>query len=95
MRSFEAMSAVRARLAALQDEPPGPRASGQRAAFWRAQQQITRARSLEDLRRWCLDCLQRPRGLAPEHENDYLRGYRIGFQLLLRDLRRIEGRRRR
>lgn len=89
------MAAIRARLAALQHEPPSPRASGQRAAFWRAQQQISRARSLEDLRRWCLDSLQRPRGLDPEHENDYLRGYRIGFQLLLRDLRRIEARGRR
>jgi hypothetical protein len=93
MPAFEAMAAIQARLAALQQETPSARASGQRAAFWRAQQQLGRSRTVEDLRRYCLDALQRPRRLDPEHENDYLRGYRLGFQILLRDLRRIEARR--
>ena len=93
MPAFEAMAAIQARLAALRQERPSPLTSGQRAAFWRAQQQLGRARNLEDLRRYCLDALQHPRWLDPEHENDYLRGYRAGFQLLLGDLRRIEARR--
>jgi hypothetical protein len=95
MLTFEARAAIQARLAALRHEERSASASGQRAALWRAQQQITRARSLEDLRRYCLDALQRPRYLDPEDENDYLRGYRLGFQMLLRDLRGIEARRQR
>lgn len=94
MPAFEARAAIQARLAALHGEERCPRLSGQRAAFWRAQQQVGRARSLEDLRRYCLDALARPRSLNPEHENDYLRGYRLGFQILLSDIRRIEARRR-
>lgn len=93
MAAQEVMTTIQARLAALRQEVPSPRSSGQRAALWRAQQQVARARSLEDLRRYCLDSLQRPRWLDPEHENDYLRGYRQGFQMLLSDLRRIEARR--
>jgi len=70
--------------------PRGPLASGRRAALWRAQQHAARVdRSLEDLRRYCLDALK-PRLLDQEHENDYLRGYREGFQAVLREIRRIE-----
>ncbi len=94
MLTFEAKAAIQARLAALQREARSAYVSGQRAALWRAQQQLTRARTLDDLRRYCLDSLQRPRSLDPQHENDYLRGYRLGFQILLRDLRRIETRQR-
>ena len=94
MPASDAGAAIRARLAAVQRDERCPSRSGQRAAFWRAQQQLGRARSLEDLRRYCLDALQRPRSLDPEHENEYLRGYRLGFQMLLSDIRRIEGRRR-
>ena len=93
MPAFEAMAAIQSRLTALRHEERSARASGQRAAFWRAQQQMVRARSLDDLRRYCLDALQRPRFLDPEHENDYLKGYRLCFQILLRDLRRIEAQR--
>ena len=93
MPAFEAMAAIQSRLAALRHEERSARASGQRAAFWRAQQQMVRARSLEDLRRYCLDALQRPLFLNPEHENDYLKGYRLWFQMLLRDLGTIVARR--
>ncbi len=92
MLTLEARAAIQARLAALGHEERSPRASGQRAALWRAQQQLARARNLDDLRRYLLDSLQRPRLLDPEHESEYVRGYRLGFQMLLSDVRRIETR---
>jgi hypothetical protein len=87
----EALAAIAGRLAELRKEPPSELASGERAALWRAQQEAARpGRGLEDLRRYCLEALQHPRFLDAEHENDYLRGYRRGFQLMLREIRRIE-----
>ena len=93
MLAMDLIPMIRARLAEL--ERGDPLASGQRAAFWRAQQQAARIEhTLEDVRRYCLDALK-PRLLDEEHENDYLRGYREGFQTVLRDIRRLETRGRR
>jgi hypothetical protein len=96
MLAREALTAISARLAELDGEQRGPQSSGQRAALWRTQQEAARrGRSLEDLRRYCLNSLDQRRSLDPEHENDYLRGYRRGLQLVLREIRRIETRQRR
>jgi hypothetical protein len=63
-------------------------ASGRRAALWRAQQHAaTLSHTVEDLRRYCLESLAPRRGVD---ESDYLRGYRQGFQALLREIRRVE-----
>jgi hypothetical protein len=92
----EALAAIAERLAQLRDEQPSELVSGERAALWRAQQEAARSRrSLEDLRHYCLESLRRPMHLDAEHENDYLRGYRRGLQLVLREIRRIEIARRR
>ena len=62
---------------------------------WRAQQYAARVNhSVEDLRRYCLDAL-RPRLLDDDDQNAYLRGYREGFQTVLREIRRLETRTRR
>lgn len=83
-------------MARLDQEPRGPLSSGKRAALWRAQHRAARrGASLDDLRNYCLEALEHPRMLDPEDENDYLRGYRLGFQLVLREVRRIELARRR
>jgi hypothetical protein len=90
MLAMELIPMIRAGLASL--ERGDPLASGRRAALWRAQQQAARIdRTLEDLRRYCLDALK-PRLLDEEHENDYLRGYRQGFQAVLAEIRRLETR---
>ena len=90
----QALGAIRARLAELDGQQRSPHGSGQRAALWRAQHEAARrGRTLQDLRRYCLDALKHPRWLDAEHENDYLRGYRQGLQHVLSDIRRIEGRR--
>jgi hypothetical protein len=87
---IEALVAIRARLGEG-SQGRCPTWSGRRAALWRAQHQAARrGTSLEDLRRYCLEWLARPRLIGPEHESDYLRGYREGLQLVLRDLRAIE-----
>jgi hypothetical protein len=92
MRAMELIPAIRARLDQLGEG--GPLVSGQRAAYWRAQQQAARLdRSVADLRRYCLESL-RSRLLDEENENDYLRGFRQGFQAVLEDIRRVEMRRR-
>jgi len=92
MLAMELIPAIRARLAQLDDERRTPLASGTRAALWRAQQHAARVdRTLEDLRGYCLDALK-PRLLEPQHENDYLRGYREGFQAVLGEIRRLETR---
>lgn len=90
MLAMELIPMIRARLAQLDDERRGPLASGRRAALWRAQQHAARLEhTVEDLRRYCLDALK-PRLLDQQHENDYLRGYREGFQAVLNEIRRIE-----
>jgi hypothetical protein len=93
MRAMEIIPAIRARLEELNGEPGNPLASGRRAAYWRAQQHAARLdRTLADLRRYCLESL-RSRLLDEEDENDYLRGYRQGFQAVLEEIRRVEMRR--
>jgi hypothetical protein len=93
--STDVLAAIRDRLARLDEQRREPLVSGRRAALWRAQHEAARREAtLEQLRRFCLDALARPRLLEPEHENDYLRGYREGLQLVLREIRRIETERR-
>lgn len=89
---MELIPAIRARLAELDARRGDELASGQRAAFWRAQQHAARVdHTLDDLRRFCLDALK-PRLLDERHENDYLRGFREGFQVVLTEIRRLETR---
>jgi hypothetical protein len=93
MAAAELIPAIRARLAALESGRRDALIGGQRAALWRVQQQaVRRANSLEDVRRYCLESL-RPRLLDEQHENEYLRGFRQGFQAVLSDIRRLETRR--
>ena len=87
---MEVIPAIRARLAQLDQSGANAVLSGRRAAFWRAQQHAARLdRTVADLRRYCLGSL-RSRLLDEEDENDYLRGYRQGFQAVLEDIRRVE-----
>jgi hypothetical protein len=91
MLAMEVIPAIRARLAGLEEHDARELRSGQRAALWRAQQHAARLdRTLEDLRRYCLESLDSRRLLDPKDENDYLRGYRIGFQAVLTEIRRLE-----
>jgi hypothetical protein len=91
---MELIPAIRARLAQLESGGARPLTSGQRAALWRAQQHAARVdHTLEDLRRYCLESLRSWRLLDPADENDYLRGYRLGFQAVLKDIRKLELRR--
>lgn len=93
MRAMELIPAIRVRLEELKGQPGSALSSGKRAAFWRAQQHAARVdRTVTDLRRYCLHSL-RSRQLDEEDENDYLRGYRQGFQAVLEDIRRVEMRR--
>jgi hypothetical protein len=91
---MELIPAIRARLAQLDGSGARALTSGQRAALWRAQQHAARFdHSLDDLRRYCLESLRSRRLLGLEDENDYLRGYRLGFQAVLKDIRKLELRR--
>lgn len=93
---MELIPAIRARLEQLDRDGKNALASGRRAALWRAQQQAAPvSKSLEDVRRYCLESLSRRRLLEAEHENDYLRGYREGLQAVLKEIRAIETRGRR
>ena len=88
---MEVIPAIRSRLASLDESGGRALKSGQRAALWRALQQAARVdRSLEDLRRYCLEALERRSFLREEDENDYLRGYRLGFQAVLKEIRKLE-----
>lgn len=88
---MELIPAIRQRLAQLDGQRGDPRASGRRAALWRAQQHAARIEhTVEDLRHYCLQWLGQRRLLDAEHENDYLRGYREGFQAVLREIRRVQ-----
>jgi hypothetical protein len=94
MLAMELIPTIRTLLAELDEERAGALTSGERAALWRAQQHAARIdRTMEDLRRYCLDSLDRWRSLGQSDENDYLRGYRQGFQTVLKEIRRIETRR--
>jgi len=93
MLAMELIPAIRARLAELNAQARDPLASGERAALWRAQQHAARtSRTVDDLRRYCLDALKPRQFLDAEDENDYLRGYRQGFQVVLMEIRAIETR---
>lgn len=84
--AMEMIPAIRRMLEELEAEGD-PVVSGYRAALWRAQQHAASLdHTVEDLRRYCLDSLA-PRRLS---ESDYVRGYREGFQALLREIRRLE-----
>jgi hypothetical protein len=88
MLAMELIPAIRERLAQLDAETGSPVASGRRAALWRAQQHAARLNhTLDDLRGYCLKS-STPRPFIDE--GDYLRGYREGFQAVLKDIRRIE-----
>ena len=101
MLAMELIPTIRARLEQLEanrTNGPGPGrgalASGHRAALWRAQQHAARIdHTLEDLRRYCLESLHSWHFLDEQDENDYLRGYRQGFQAVLKDIRAAESRR--
>lgn len=91
MPNPDALDVIAQALARTDAERPSPLSSGRRAALWRAQHEVgRRGRSLDDLRRYCLDWLARPRLLGAEHEGEYLRGFRQGLQLVLGEIRRIE-----
>ncbi len=90
MLAMDLIPAIRARLTELERHGRDPLAGGQRAALWRAQQHAAHVhRSVDDLRRYCLEAL-RPRLLDEADENDYLRGFRQGFQTVLREIRLAE-----
>jgi hypothetical protein len=94
MLAMELIPAIRVRLARFDEGGTQALRSGQRAALWRAQQYAARIdRTLDDLRRYCLESLDSWQRLDSEDENDYLRGYRLGFQAVLNDIRRLELRR--
>jgi hypothetical protein len=94
LRAMELIPAIRARLEELDAagaDGPDPLVSGHRAALWRAQQRAARIdQTLEDLRAYCLESLRSWRFLDEQDENDYLRGYRQGFQAVLKEIRRLE-----
>jgi hypothetical protein len=87
---MEAIPLIKQRLAETAAAPSDSIASGRRAALWRAQSEAARLdRTIEDLRRHCLEQL-RPRRFIDEADSGYLRGYREGFQIVLRDVRGLE-----
>jgi hypothetical protein len=92
MPAMELIPAIRSQLRQLEPRSGDALIAGQRAALWRAQQHAAHVNhSLEDLRRYCLDSL-RPRLLDECDENDYLRGFRKGFQTVLSEIRLAETR---
>jgi hypothetical protein len=87
MLAMELIPAIRRVLEGLEANGD-PVITGRRAALWRAQQRAAALDlTVEDLRRYCIESL-RPRRFLDE--NDYLRGYREGFQAVLREIRRLE-----
>lgn len=91
MLAMEVIPAIRARLSELDAKRAGALRSGERAALWRVQQHAARIdRTMDDLRRYCLESLTPRRLLDAEDENDYLRGYRQGFQMVLKEIRRLQ-----
>jgi hypothetical protein len=93
MLAVELIPRIRQRLAQLEASRGDPRISGTRAALWRAQQYAARGgRTRDDLRGYCLQALARRRFLKAEDENDYLRGFREGFQTVLGEIRLAETR---
>jgi hypothetical protein len=89
--AIDAIPLIRARLAELEERGGHePVSTGRLAALWRVQARAARlGLTIDDLRRYCLDMLRTRRALDDDTP-DYLRGYREGFQLVLRDLRELE-----
>jgi hypothetical protein len=89
--AIHAIPLIRARLAELEERGGHePVSTGRLAALWRVQARAARlGLTIDDLRRYCLDMLRTRRALDDDTP-DYLRGYREGFQLVLRDLRELE-----
>lgn len=78
------------RLAEIENPGHDDVAGGRRAALWRAQQRAARLDcTLPELRAHCLETLARQRHLDEEVAG-YLRGYRKGFQEVLREIQRLE-----
>jgi hypothetical protein len=88
---MDAIPLIKARLAELEDRGGRePLITGRLAALWRAEARAAKlGLTIEDLRRYCLEMLRSRRALDDDTP-DYLRGYREGFQLVLRDLRELE-----
>lgn len=88
---MDAIPLIKARLAELEERGGRePLTTGQLAALWRAQARAARlGLTIDDLRRYCLEMLRSRRALDDDPP-DYLRGYREGFQRVLRDLRELE-----
>ena len=89
--AIEAIPLIKARLAELEERRGRePLITGRLAALWRAEARAAKLQlTIEDLRRYCLEMLRSRRALDDDTP-DYLRGYREGFQLVLRDLRELE-----
>ena len=89
--AIEAIPLIKARLAELEERRGRePLITGRLAALWRAEARAAKlGLTIEDLRRYCLEMLRSRRALDDDTP-DYLRGYREGFQLVLRDLRELE-----
>jgi hypothetical protein len=88
---MDAIPLIKARLAELEERGGRePLITGRLAALWRAEARAAKlGLTIEDLRRYCLEMLRSRRALDDDTP-DYLRGYREGFQLVLRDLRELE-----
>ena len=89
--AIDAIPLIKARLAELEDRGGRePLITGRLAALWRAEARAAKlGLTIGDLRRYCLEMLRSRRALDDDTP-DYLRGYREGFQLVLRDLRELE-----
>jgi hypothetical protein len=89
--AMDAIPLIKARLAELEERGGRePLITGRLAALWRAEARAAKlGLTIEDLRRYCLEMLRSRRALDDDTP-DYLRGYREGFQLVLRDLRELE-----
>jgi hypothetical protein len=88
---MDAIPLIKARLAELEERGERePLITGRLAALWRAEARAAKlGLTIEDLRRYCLEMLRSRRALDDDTP-DYLRGYREGFQVVLRDLRELE-----
>jgi hypothetical protein len=89
--AMDAIPLIKGLLAELEERGERePRTTGRLAALWRAEARATKlGLTIEDLRRYCLEMLRSRRALDDDTP-DYLRGYREGFRVVLRDLRELE-----
>ena len=88
---MDAIPLIKGRLAELEERGERePLTTGRLAALWRAEARAAKlGLTIEDLRSYCLEML-RSRSALDDDTPDYLRGYRDGFQVVLRDLRELE-----